>query len=62
LEDILAFLLKDESLDFRADFLIWTELFGFLVLQPHNVNTIRSLDHIRDAAGHQMCEGLFDPR
>jgi hypothetical protein len=53
LEDILVFLLKDESLDFCADFLIRAELFGFLVLQSHDVKAIRGLDHIRDAAGHQ---------
>jgi len=53
LEDIFAFLLKNESLDFSADLLIRTELFGFLVFQAHDVKAFRGLDHIRDAAWHQ---------
>jgi hypothetical protein len=62
LENVLALLLKDESLDFCADFLIRTELLGFLVLQPHDVKAIRGLDHIRDTAGHQAGDGLLYPR
>jgi len=46
LEDIFAFLLKDESLDFSSDLLIRAELFGFLVLQAHDVKAFRGLDHI----------------
>jgi len=62
LVDIFAFLLKDESLDFSANFFIRAELFGFLVLQAHDVKAFRGLDHIRDAAGHQVCDGALDPR
>jgi hypothetical protein len=53
LEDIFAFLLKDESLDFVANLRVEAELFGFLVLQSHDVKAIRGLDHLRDAAWHQ---------
>jgi len=62
LEDILAFLLKNESLDFIADLLIRAELFGFLVLQAHDVKAFRSFDHIRNATGHQGGDGAFDLR
>jgi len=62
LEDIFAFLLKHESLDFSADLLIGAELFGFLVLQAHDVKAFRGLNHIRDAAGHQVGNGALDRR
>jgi hypothetical protein len=62
LEDIFAFLLKDQSLDFNADFLIRAELFGFLVLHAHDVKAFRSLNHVRGTAGQQGCDGAFDPR
>jgi len=62
LEDIFAFLLKDESLDFVANLRVEAELFGFLVLQTHDVKALRGLDHIRDAAGHESGDGAIDLR
>jgi len=62
LEDIFAFLLEDESLDFIADLLKWAELFRFLVLQAYDVKAFRGLNHIRDAAWYQGGDRPLDSR
>jgi hypothetical protein len=62
LEDIFAFLLEYESLDFSADLLIRAELLRFLVLQAHDVKAFRGLNRIRNASGHQGGDGALDPR
>jgi hypothetical protein len=62
LKHVLAFLLKDQCLDFLPDFLVRPELLRLLVVQSDDVQADRTLDHVRDATRHQIANASFDCR